>query len=261
MFYLKFISDFLVSHRLSVTILWVIALISILMTLSFSRPIDDFAAGLKGKKTNPYFFAMMPTSENISYVQRKVGMLPGVERVKLLSPEKVSNEIQKTLKAYDSEVDATELTLDYGGLEVVLAIGLQARSQELIRQYIKRVVESPDLLIGPIERSHSMGQSSHILAKFLSRYASMSLLSFFMVLYLIASLMMIKVLKKQAFLIETFQRRRGVFRLSFLTLHAPVTLILLMFSFQSTKVALVFFLIILAFITSITTLNRRVIEC
>lgn len=259
MFYLRQAVDFLINRKLLGS-LWFILFICFVGTNLLSDRLDQFAQKARGEKLkNPHFYAMIPLSDNISYVQRKVSALPGVERVKLLSSDKVMREVREVLTSMNLDINDKSLGLNYGGIEVVLQHGLQSRSQELIRSYINKIAESTDVLVGTIEKT-SITKKSFITELLTNRFSDG--INFVLIaLYTIFIMASFKPLKEHAFLIETYQRRSDVFIKCFLSLHAPILLIMAMLGMEYVNRASTLTLLVVIIMAVFAIFYRRRQEC
>lgn len=259
MFYIKFVIDFLFNRKL-LGLMWLATLASLIVVIIFSQQIDKKVLSFKEQeRENAYFYAMIPLSENISYVQRKVEQLPGVERVRVLSSQTVMTQVKKTLTSMGADLAVDDLGLSYGGIEVVLTVGLQDRSQELIRNYIKRIVESNDVLIGTVEQVKSKKNS--LMTTLIFRHFSKLIGCFFLILYLFESFFLMTPLKHHAFLTETYQRKSNVFTKSMATLHAPLLLLTLILGLQELTLSLAPLSILLFLSVAFAIGQRRAVEC
>lgn len=258
MFYIKSFFKLLIQKPL-LGIGWSLSLLGLFSILIFEESIETkIVAMSKSQKVNPHFFAMIPSSENLSYLQRKIGALPGVVKVKKLSQNKIMGQVKKIMGEISLDIDPKTLSVNYSGLEVVLSPGLQVRSQDLIRNYLKKISENQDLSLGPVVGSKKVKNK---MAEFVNEYfMGIVTLSLF-ILYLFCNFLLISPLKEHSFLIETFQRKNFVFSKTFLHAQTPFLLGMLMLTIMQVSMASFALLVMLVFTMGVLAYNRREAKC
>ena len=258
MFYIKFLFEIFIEKPV-IAFGYTIGLTALITLMTFSSNINEkFAVISQSESTNPHFYAMIPSTENISYLQRKIRKLPGVVKVKTLSEKKIMGQVRKILGDVKMDIDPTTFATTYGGLEVILAHGLQVRSQELIRSYLERISPSKDLSLGAIQ-SGTKGKTK--VATFLENYFAMIASAVLFIIYAFSSLLLIKPMRKQSFLVETYQRKSGVFTKASIYLHLPLLVILTVLAVMQVSNAIVLLLLTVSLVTAIVSTNKRVVEC
>ena len=238
---------------------WTFSLIGLLSFLVFAKPIEDKILALgKSQKRNPHFFAMIPASENLSYLQRKVGALPGVLKVKKLPQKKIMGQVKKIMGEISLDIDPETLSMNYSGLEIVLTPGLQVRSQDLIRNYLKKISENQDLSLGPVIGSK---KTKNAVAEIVNNYFMVIVTLSLFVIYLFSNFLLIKPLKEQSFLIETFQRKKFVFSKTFLHAQLPFLMGMLVLTVMQVSMASFSLLVMLIFTMGVLAYNRSKVRC
>ena len=227
MFYLGNFFKSLFSKPLAAS-LWFLSLLSLSSLVFFQGKVEAFLGSQKVQKNHPYFYAVVPADINTSYIQRKLKNLPGVEGVALLGKEQVGQQVKAIL---ENTLENAGLTweedfsdLNYAGLKVALSPDLQARSQDLIRNYLSRLAGDKDVTMGAVKKP--MIQSPERSGSF-SRGLAFGLPAAVVVLYLVTMMLMKGSLGKSSFLLETYQRKSNVFEKSLFFGQAPVLCILL----------------------------------
>jgi hypothetical protein len=258
MFYIKSFFKLLIEKPL-LGLGWSVSLLGLFSFLVFGKPIENKILALgKSQKINPHFFAMIPASENLSYLQRKVRALPGVVKVKKLSQKKIMGQVKKIMGEISLDIDPKTLSMSYSGLEIVLTPGLQVRSQDLIRNYLKKISENQDLSLGPVIANK---KTKNPIAEFINEYfMGIVTLSLF-TLYLFCNFLLIGPLKEQSFLIETFQRKNFVFSKTFLHAQVPFLMGMLVLTVLQISMASFSLLVMLVFTMSILAYNRSEAKC
>tara|TARA_R110000868_G_scaffold201748_1_gene449265 strand:- start:8355 stop:9134 length:780 start_codon:yes stop_codon:yes gene_type:complete len=181
------------------------------MGLFFSASHRDFIKNTVGSDKltqgfHPYFHALISTRQNISWISRKLRELPGVERVEVLSKEKLNQQVQSLLSGMDGEIAQAVGEMELAGVKVVTRSELEERSITLIKEYLTRL-SGTDTTVGatvfPPKKKTATGFvwqawiSEIIVATIFFLWAA-SVMSF------------ITPVRKSSYLVEQFQRRRGV---------------------------------------------------
>lgn len=168
---------------------------------------------------NPYFYAIMPKKINSGYVKRKLLELPGVEKVFVLSEQKVSSQIKSILSQASIEWDSELLDLNYAGIKVSLSPDLKVRSQDLIRNYLTRLTGKNEVTMGAIkapEVKKVQSKSFYSQNKFLVITLAVSLA------YFISLGMIYRSLKEESFVFEQYQRKTQVYLKTFSYSQTPL---------------------------------------
>ncbi len=203
--------------------LWVMTFLGLASTVFYEKNIQTFFGEQKTEAKNPYFYAVMPSDINTSYIQRKLKGLPGVESVYLLSKQSVGEQIKAILQSTAVEWDNELLNLDYAGIKVDLSPDLQGRSQTLIRNYLNRLAGDKDVTLGAVHTPLSLSKKMPTnWLGLLGQYIGL----IFVGLSLVFLAMSIPSLGRESFLVETYQRKTKVFEKSFFYGQAPIIALL-----------------------------------
>ena len=158
----------------------------------------------------PSFHALISGDQNHQRISRKILELPGVQRISLSSKEEIQTQVKSVLAGVDFQMKIDDLDLDYVGLKVSLEQGLQPRSQDLIRDYLVRLVGAENVTLGAVKSiSRSQLLKNQIFSTFREWGVLVVSLSFVVIWGLIAVGFSVQV-KKSSYLIEKFQRRTKV---------------------------------------------------
>jgi hypothetical protein len=233
MFYLGNFFKSLLAKPLA-AIMWGLTLSGLASTVIFKEDVESFLGSQKIIANNPYFYAVVPAEINTSYIQRKLKNLPGVETVALLAKEQVGEQVKAILEntlensGVSWEEDLSDL--NYAGLKVALSPDLQARSQDLIRNYLSRLAGGKDVTMGAVKKPLLPEKTDR---KSYSRALGVALPSLLVLFYLISLLLMKGTLGKSSFLLETYQRKRNVFEKSLFFGQAPILCFLIYGAFYN----------------------------
>ncbi|MFZ8934082.1 MAG: hypothetical protein ACO2ZP_09320, partial [Bacteriovoracaceae bacterium] len=116
-------------------------IISLLGVFIFSGLQDNIQKSinksLESKKEYPYFYALISAKNNAQRVRRQLVKLPGIQEVKFISKNSVSQKVKEILK--DINVGENSELFNYEGLKISLSLELPPRGVNLIRDYVKRL--------------------------------------------------------------------------------------------------------------------------
>jgi hypothetical protein len=177
------------------------------VTSSFNQEkINTIVNSSESQESNPYFNALISKDINLNSISRKIKSLPGVKRVKHIKIVDAKAELGKLNKELKSSVLDRLKSVKYSTLTVELTKNLKNKSQNLIKEYLARLVGKDSLTISKIKYPRQNQQSESIVDKVLKNidYIVIGSLSFMWILLLIA------IVKKNAsffFLLEKFQRK------------------------------------------------------
>ena len=131
---------------------FIFALISTMLILSsiYSSDISKRISKELKVSESSYFYSLIPKRENIARIARKLRAIPFVSKVEIMKKSLIEKQVKKTLKSLDFDLDSHKVNLDYAGLKVIYKAGLEERSKNLIRNYLKRFVGEKKIIMGNI---------------------------------------------------------------------------------------------------------------
>ena len=183
--------------------------ISLLTSAGLHSTIDkNLQASYKKAQSEPYFHALLSSKENASRLQRKIVQLPGVKRVILLGEKQVKDRVNQMMAGFSTNMNTDLLNLEYTGLKVVLSSDLKNRSVDLIRNYMGRLVGKDKLTLGAVKGKNSAKQIKQ--APFFIEWGAWICVGSLFLLWVLSALSFNQELKRDAYLIEQFQRRTQV---------------------------------------------------
>lgn len=160
--------------------------------------------------SGPYFHALISGAENHKRISRKLNELPGVTRVEVLGEREIQGQVTKVLSNLDLDMKIEDMDLDYAGIKVVLDKSLQERSQNLIRDYLVRLVGSSKLTLGAVKAISKAEQiKNQLFTQFKEWGITVVSIACMIIWGLIAIVFSTKV-QQSSYLIEKFQRRNKV---------------------------------------------------
>ncbi len=157
------------------------------------------------------FFALIDSKENNSRVARKLRELPGVEKVKVLSKSDVSSSLDELLKTLNVGVSRDLIDLSFSGLQIEFQKGLPQRSQNLIRDYLTRLVGADKLTMGAVNRESSdVKKKRGSFAVMIRTYLGPIITAFAGLFWFVLFIIFRKDFIRSTYLAEQFQRRSNV---------------------------------------------------
>lgn len=181
-----------------------------LVTASFNQErINSTLSNTDSRDVNPYFNALISKDVNLNSISRKIKSLPGVNRVKHVKTVNANAQLEELNKALNSAVLDRLKTVKYSTLTVELTKNLKVKSQNLIREYLARLVGRESLTLSKIKYPRQNQQSDSYLDTVLREIDLIIIFS----LSFIWILLMIAVVKKNSsyfFLLEKFQRKKYI---------------------------------------------------
>ena len=208
MFYLKNFFKIIKENLLSGILLSLISLILVIymgnINLFKNQVLGLYPEYLKG----PYFYGLLSATENHLRIKRKMLLLPGVNKVKIIEKNDVKNQALEILDNLNMGKEE-EFNFDSIGMEVALDRDVNARGQELIRGYLKRLSGENNITLGKVYPPSISKPLKENLDLF-NRYGGIGVGFVLLIVWLLAFFALKKKVKKVSFLIEQYQRKRGV---------------------------------------------------
>lgn len=222
MFYLRIFFQSLFQSKLSLA-LALLSLGGMFGTLAFRENVEKLVLSKKVREnSNPYFYAVIPETANANYLRRKLMSLPGVKQVNMMGDQKITEHVRSVLESTQITFDDQLLDLKYSGLKVGLSPDLKPRSLNLIRNYIKRLAGENEVTLGAVKKPEIEKSKAPLKLVFLK--TTQWIPAGFLAIYLLALFMISQSLRKESWLIETYQRKNKVFEKSLAYSQAPIFL-------------------------------------
>lgn len=173
----------------------------------------------------PHFHALVSGRENHSRISRNLQDLPGVERVEVLAEEAIKSKVRDIIGTLDEEISESFLSLNYAGLKVVFTEGLQGNSQDLIRDYLKRLVGSSEVTLGPTQGLVKKKATKNQVRVLVENNAFEAVMALACLIWFALGLNLTGPLSRHSYLIEQFQRRNKVALKTYISLVLPLFII------------------------------------
>lgn len=209
MFYLAEFFKVIKVNKILASVLFV-SLFSIYTISLFQYEIEK-ELSLNGKiKNTPYFNALLRENIDINTVRRRMIMLPGVSSVELNQNSSIEKEVSALKEVFGGDLIENLSTTKYQRLRVELDKGIKAKSFNLIKEYLSRLVGKDAVTIGQMKRPKDIQlKNDDVLFQFL-KWADTYALILFSILWIISSVLILVPMFKRAYIIEKFQRKNHV---------------------------------------------------
>jgi hypothetical protein len=153
-----------------------------------------------------YFHALIDGQQNHSRLSRNLMELPQVTKVDLLNQEEIVDQVNLALSGIKHDIPEGLLTLDYNGLKVYFADDVKESSQVLVRDYLMRLGGASNITLGPIVKKELKTTEQDLWWS----WANYGLLSLLFCLWAFITYTFAKLIHRECYLIQEFQRRNFV---------------------------------------------------
>ena len=181
-----------------------------LLVLTFSANMFNFKANFIDQNQNPYFNALFNSKINSEKIVKKLKDIPGVVTVLLNDNLTQSRGIKSLLSSSSSIVAKEILDANYVNLKVELSPHIEKRSQELIMEYLRKIVGNSKVTLSEVIESEAAKKSSDPIKKIILNYGHIMMLIFLSIVWIFATWTIGQRLQNRSYLINMFQRRRLV---------------------------------------------------
>lgn len=158
----------------------------------------------------PYFNALIHSADGLQSVSRKMKQLPGVKDIKFPNEKKISAEVNYLKENFDEGLITELAVMNFKRIKVELDNGIELKNQNLIKEYLLRLVGKDSVTIGAIKTPRKVEVSNNETLFNITTWAESYLLIFFMVLFTICLVLLKKPINNHSFIIEKFQRKKDV---------------------------------------------------
>lgn len=184
-----------------------------------------------------FFFALIDGKENINQLTRKLKNLPGIYTVKIFNKNEVKEKAKTLLKGLEMDDISADMELDYHGLRINYTNKVSPRGQELIREYLNRLVGEKKVFLGPIQNKPQDLTNAAKVMGFVRENSWTVLFSITSFFWLISFFAYKKTPLKTSYLLEQFQRKKNIgpkiMVSGTLTIVIPIVLFLLLIDYNS----------------------------
>lgn len=221
---------------------------------------NSLLKGVSKMEKGASFFALVDSRENNQRIARKLRDLPGVEKVSVLSKSDVSSSLDNLLKTLDVGISKDLLDLSFSGLQIEFQKGLPSRSQNLIRNYLSRLVGTEKLTMGAVNKeSIKQKKKRGSIVNFIRIYFGPILTGVMGFSWLVFFLFFRKSILRDAYLAEQYQRRKNVgiktLSVGFVTLFSISSGIFIIL-FGKPEIAQILFVMTVLFMVTIVHMKK-----
>jgi hypothetical protein len=183
-------------------------LISISLGHSYFQKMIDvkFSKEIPGS----YFFCLIDSSISYEDNIRKIKDLPGIERVTQFSSNQIQAQIKEMLGDINDPTILDKLAVSYVGIRVEFEDKTTENSQNLIREYVRRLIGETNLTIGPTINPFVKDFSSLQYNDLMVKYSLLVAVLISLIIWLLIYSMVVVRIRELAFLVEKFQRKKLV---------------------------------------------------
>ncbi len=209
MFYIKEFTKLLKSNFL----LGLLLLVSIFGVVTVTLQKDKISKKLsldEQTKVIPYFNALVHSDRGLGNIRRKMKNLPGVVDIKVPSAQKITEEINYLKKNFDANLIDGLKAMSFKRIKIELENGIELKNQNLIKEYLLRLVGKDSVTIGAIKTPRKLKLQENQTLFNLLHWAESYLIILFTCLFTICLFLLNKPLSNQSFIIEKFQRKKDV---------------------------------------------------
>lgn len=206
MFYLNQFFQIFRQHAVRVTLFLAVTGLLFFTAAHRKQIANSLGFGEKAQNHRPYFHALISSKQNSSWVARKLRELPGVEGVEVLPEKELSEQVRQLLAGMDHEVVQAVGDMQLAGLKVIARPELETRSIDLIKDYLVRLTGKETTVGATVIAS----KATKVATPLWHKYAVEIFLAFLGLIWSSIVMSLSRPLRRNAYLIEQFQRRRGV---------------------------------------------------
>ena len=210
MFYLNLFIQNIKRHPFWGSAFLVTTLVLTLSAMNFNSIENYIFKSSHGLESGSHFHALISGDQNYQRISRKILELPGVQKVSHSSKAEIQSQVRQVLKNVNFEMKVNEMDLDYVGLKITLDRGLQTRSQNLIRDYLVRLVGAEKVTLGAMKKVSKAEVIKNQIFNQFREWGVTIVSSSFIIIWALISFGFSVQVKKSAYLIEQFQRRTKV---------------------------------------------------
>ncbi len=170
---------------------------------------SHLAKFVQSPERGSYFYALISSQHSAEQLRRKLIALPGVRRIQILAPEAIGKKAQSLLDGHDLDFKKELAQMNYFGLKIVLSEKIKPRAQQLIGDYLVRLVRDQDIILGNIKRFGLASNTSQLL-EWVRKVGSFLAVGLLFLAWFFAGVWILGPIKKMAYVVEQFQRRSHV---------------------------------------------------
>jgi hypothetical protein len=205
MFYIKFLKNIFNGHKI-ITSAFIVCTILTTLFLQQSKFIQRKVDKAFNSNKGIYFHALIKGDQNFNYLRTKLTSFPGVGRVELKGQEYLKNQVKNLLASLG---EANTSGPSYTGLTVYMTKDVGARSMNLLKEYIGRIVGVTNLETSRIIKENKNIKETGFKGVLINKFALIGNILLFTVWSFLFILFTGNV-KKYVVIYQNYQRRRNI---------------------------------------------------
>lgn len=178
-----------------------------LLVLTFAANIFTFKEKYIDRNKNPYFNALFTAGAKPSMIMAKLKEIPGVENVVLSENLTASTGIRSLLDRSSANIAKDLLAANYVNLKVELSPHIEKRSQDLIMEYLRRMLGKTKVTMTNIINQTGEAKVRDPLKSFVIDYGHYMILIFLSIVWVFATWVIGQKMQNRSYLINMYQRR------------------------------------------------------
>lgn len=189
------------------------------LTLNRSYIQDELSQRFVLQESGGHFHALVSADQNHSRLARQLRSLPGINRVEELSQDVISEQLEAIFGGFDlgeTQELLAQMRLSFSGLKVIFDHDMESRSVDLVRDYMRRLVGSSNLTLGPFVQNQNEDGNSLQQFQVFAKWGSWITIGLTTFVWVIFAFFFASHLRKVGYLIEQFQRKKYVALKSYL---------------------------------------------
>lgn len=208
-----------------VLIVWILSAIAMVASLGHADKIGKMIDVAPTKTISlPFFYALIDSDRPYERAMRKLRELPGVSLVSEVPAKELEKSLKETLKSAGLELGDLLKGPSVAGVKVVFNKNLAAEGQNLIRDYLTRLIGESYVTLGPVSTPDAgLFSATSGLEKYKIYFPWMTL-ALSSLVWIWALSLLLKDWKGRAYILEHYQRRSGVLAKMIVSVTAPLIL-------------------------------------
>ena len=193
------------------SLVFIFMALSIVSGLTHSKKLDKLVFQEIPDESD-YFYALISNKKNTNDISRKIQNLPGIKFVQNIPSKTIKQELVKILKHSDLNeyIESSLENLDYNGLKIIFSSNIKVQSQNLIRDYLFRLVGKKNLTLGPVQKKPATVLQKQKPFMFFKKYIVLLSIGFGITIWLLLGISYMSAFHDNSYVIENFQRRKSV---------------------------------------------------
>lgn len=186
----------------------IFAFVAFLGTVQYRGEITDFFSLDNKTNRSPYFNALISGEKDITFIQRKMKQLPGVESIQIKNKLNASSELNNILpgETISEALGAKTFT----PVKIFLNANITKSSRNLIREYLTRLMGKESVTFSRVKYPAKINLKKYPFFKVFSNWSGAYFAFICFGLWIVSIILIAPYFYQQAYIIEKFQRKNAV---------------------------------------------------